>query len=123
MSEQSHHDTFTKKCNLLLEENEIRFAGLLDPMGNLVSGGFKKGIEPLKDEVERKKMFMEAVLRVKTRQDFDDNLGPVRYAASRRDVVVMMTFPVLNDHVLLISAEPHVDIDKTAKKIMSICKF
>lgn len=66
---------------------------------------------------------MEAVLRVRTRQDFDDNLGPVRYAASRRDVVVMMTFPVLIDHVLFISAEPRVDIDKTAKKIMSICEF
>ena len=124
MSEQkSLYETFTKKCSKLLEENEIRFAGLLNPMGNLVAGGFKKGIEPLKDEVERKKMFMEAVLRVRTRQDFDDNLGPVRYAASRRDTVVMMTFPILIDHILLISAESYVDIDKTAKKIMRICEF
>ena len=124
MSEQkSLYDIFAQKCSNLLEENDIRFAGLLDPMGNLVVGGFKKGIEPLKDEVERKKMFMEAVLRVRTRQDFDDNLGPVRYAASRRDAVVMMTFPVLNDHVLLISTEPHVDIDKTANKIMTLCEF
>ncbi|WP_420545753.1 DUF6659 family protein [Nitrosopumilus sp.] len=124
MSEQkSLYDIFAQKCSNLLEENDIRFAGLLDPMGNLVVGGFKKGIEPLKDEVERKKMFMEAVLRVRTRQDFDDNLGPVRYAASRRDAVVMMTFPVLNDHVLLISAEPHVDIDKTANKIMTLYEF
>ena len=124
MSEQeSHQDTFAKRCNLLLEEDDIRFAGLLSPMGNLVAGGFKKGVEPLKDEVERKKMFMEAVLRVRTRQDFDNNLGPVRYAASRRDAVVMMTFPVLNDHVLLISAEPHVDIDRTAKKIMNRCEL
>jgi hypothetical protein len=48
-------------------------------------------------------------------------LGPVRYAASRRDNVVMMTFPVLDNHVLFISAEPSVDIDKIAKKIMKIC--
>ena len=121
--QESPYDAFAKKCNLLLEENDIRFAGLLNPMGNLVAGGFKKGIEPLKDELERKKMVMEAVLRVRTRQDFDDNLGPVRYAASRRDAVVMMTFPVLNDHVLLISAEPHVDIDNNAKKIMRLCGF
>ena len=124
MSEQeSLYETFTKKCNQLLEEDDIRFAGLLNPMGNLVAGGFKKGIEPLKDDVERKKMFMEAVLRVRTRQDFDDNLGSVKYAASRRNAVVMMTFPVLNDHVLLISAEPDVNIDDTAKKIMRICEF
>ena len=124
MSEQKFlYEAFTKKCSQLLEENEIRFAGLLNPMGNLVAGGFKKGIEPLKDEVERKKMFMEAVLRVRTRQDFDDNLGPVRYAASRRDAVVMMTFPVLNNHVLFVTTEPNVEIDKTAKKIMGICEF
>lgn len=121
--QESLHDKFTRKCDLLLEEDDIRFAGLLNSMGNLVAGGFKKGVEPLKDEVERKKMFMEAVLRVRTRQDFDDNLGPVRYAASRRDAVVMMTFPVLNDHVLLISAEPHVDIDSTAKNIMNRCEL
>ena len=124
MSElESFYETFTKKCDRLLEERDIRFAGLLDQMGNLVVGGFKKGIEPLKDETERKKMFMEAVLRVRIRQDFDDKLGPVKYAASRRDAVVMMTFPVLKDHVLLISAEPHVDIDRTAKKIMRLCEF
>lgn len=32
---------------------------------------------------------MEAVLRVRTRQDFDDNFGPVRYAASRRDTAII----------------------------------
>ena len=35
----------------------------------------------------------------------------------------MMTFPVLNDHVLLISAEPRVDIDRTAEKIMDTCEL
>jgi hypothetical protein len=123
MQESPSYDLFRKKCAILLQEQEIRFAGLLNPMGNLVAGGFKKGVEPLKDESERKKMFIEAVLRVRTRQDFDDNLGPVRYAASRRDLVIMMTFPIANNHVLFISATPDVDIDKTAKKIMKICEF
>lgn len=124
MSElESLYDTFTKKCNRLLEESDIRFAGLLNSMGNLVAGGFKKNIEPLKNKIELKKMFMEAVLRVRTRQDFDDNLGPVKYAASRRDEVVMMTFPVLNNHVLLVSAQPFVDIDRAAKKIMKMCEL
>ena len=121
--QETLYEVFTKKCNRLLDEKDIRFAGLLNQMGNLVAGGFKKGVEPLKDETERKKMFMEAVLRVRTRQDFDDKLGPVKYAASRRSAVVMMTFPILKDHVLLISAESHVDIDKTAKKIMRLCEF
>jgi len=32
----------------------------------------------------------------------------------------MMSFPI-NNNVLLISAEPDVDIDKTAKKVMRLC--
>ena len=106
-------------CENLVNESEIRFAGFLDMMGNLIAGKFKTGIEPLKDDNERKKMFIEAVLRIRTRQEFDENLGPVKYAAARRVKVVTITFFV-NDTVLFISANPDIDIDVTAKKILSI---
>lgn len=108
-----------QKCNSMLELPEIRFAGFLDYMGNLIVGDFKPGISPLKDDNERKKMFVEAVLRIRTRQDFDDNLGPVEYAAARRKNVVTMTVPFENN-VLFIAAEPNVDIDKTARKILDL---
>jgi hypothetical protein len=65
-------------------------------------------------------MFIEAVLRIRTRQDFDDNLGPVSYAAARRKNVVTFTF-LMDDKVLFVSAEPYVDIDKTANKIIDLC--
>jgi len=114
------HESLNIKCKLLLKEPEIRFAGFLDMMGNLVAGSFRDGVEPLKNENERKKMFIEAVLRIRTRQDFDENLGPVTYAAARRKNVVTFTF-LVDDKVLFISAEPDVDIDKTANKILSLC--
>jgi hypothetical protein len=116
MSDESLH----QKCELILKEPEIRFTGFLDMMGNLVVGLFSDGIKPLKNEEERKKMFIEAVLRIRTRQDFDEYLGPVEYAAARRKNVVTFTF-LYGDKVLFVSAEPNVDIDKTAKKIMSLC--
>jgi hypothetical protein len=112
---QSHQ----QKCELLLQDPEIRFAGLLDPLGNLVAGGFKTGVKPLKDENETKKMFIEAVLRQRTREEFDYNLGPVQYAAARRKSAVIMSFPI-DKNVLFISAESFVEIDKTARKIMKI---
>jgi hypothetical protein len=108
-----------QKCNSILKFPEIRFAGFLDYMGNLIVGDFKPGISPLKDEYERKKMFVEAVLRIRTRQDFDDNLGPVEYAAARRKNVVTMTMP-FEKNILFIAAEPNVDIDKTARKILDL---
>ena len=113
---------YKKKCDLLLQIPDIRFAGLIDPMGNLIAGGFRPDVEPLKDETERKKMFMEVVLRQKTREDFDHNLGPVEYAAARRKNVIILSFP-MGKNVLLISAEKYLDIEKTAKKIMDIWSF
>jgi len=115
-------DELNQKCELLSKEPEIRFAGFLDMMGNLVVGSFSDGIKPLKSDEERKKMFIEAVLRIRTRQDFDENLGPVEYAAARRKNVVTLTF-LYDDKVLFVSAEPNVDIDKTAQKIMSLCSI
>ena len=115
----SENKTDQQKCKSILELPEIRFAGFLDYMGNLIVGDFKPGLSPLKDEYERKKMFVEAVLRIRTRQDFDDKLGPVEYASARRKNVVTMTIP-FNKKVLFISAEPGVDIDKTARKILDL---
>jgi len=119
MSLKNSHEyyAYEQKCKLLLNFDEIRFAGLINSMGRLVAGGFKEGIIPLEDEPERRKMYMELALRVSLRKDFDYSLGQVKYSASRREKAVMISFPV-NNNVLMISAEPDVDIDKTAKKIL-----
>ncbi|MEJ2261326.1 MAG: hypothetical protein P8X83_06695 [Nitrosopumilaceae archaeon] len=108
-----------QRCNLLANEPEIRFAGFLDMMGNQIAGSFRKDVTPLKNAEERKKMFIEAVLRIRTRQDFDENLGPVTYAAARRTNIVTIII-LVDDKVLFVSAEPDVDIDDTAKKILQI---
>ncbi len=112
-------EKFEQKCDKLLEQDEIRFAGIINNMGKLVAGGFKRGITPLEDDAERQKMYMELALRVSMRMEFDYCLGPVKYTASRREKAVMMSFPI-NNKVLLISAETLVDIEKLAKKIMLI---
>jgi hypothetical protein len=110
---------FDQKCQNLLKEPEIRFAGLINPMGHLVAGGMKKGLKALEDDADMRKLYMELILRVSTRQEFDQTLGEVRYSASRRTKAVVMSFPIDNK-VLLVSANPDVSIDDTAKKVMKI---
>ena len=118
--EKSHeYALFQKKCDALLQEPEIRFAGLINHMGHLVSGGMKKDIVPLEDEADQRKMYMELILRVTMRREFDYSLGPVKYSASRREKAVVISFPIGNK-VLLVSTEPNVNIDDTAKKVMKI---
>ena len=118
-SENIDTKQFENNCEQLVNEPEIRFAGFLDMMGNLLVGKFRTGVEPLKDDSDRKKMFIEAVLRIRTRQEFDENLGPVKYAAARREKVVTLTF-LVGQTVLFVSANPDIDIDKTARKILEI---
>ncbi len=111
---------YEQKCLSLLKEPEIRFAGLINHMGHLVAGGMKKGLKPLEDEADMRKLYMELILRVSTRKEFDYSLGPVEYSASRREKAVVLSFPIDNK-VLMISANTNIDIDETAKKIKKIC--
>ncbi len=113
------HSFFLEKCERLLDEDEIRFVGVIDSMGRLVARDFKDGIIPLEDNEEMQKMYTELALCASMRKEFDYCLGAIKYCASRREKVVMMSFPI-NNNVLLISAETYVDIDKTARKIMKI---
>lgn len=119
VEKSSEFYAFEQKCQNLLKEPEIRFAGLISPMGHLVAGGMKKGLKQLEDDADMRKLYMELILRVSTRQEFDQSLGVVDYSASRREKAVIMSFPIGNK-VLLISVNPDVNIDETAKKVKKI---
>ncbi|MGI0077902.1 MAG: DUF6659 family protein, partial [Nitrosopumilaceae archaeon] len=90
-------------------------------VGTLVSGGFKKEITPLEEDKEKLKSFMEFVSKVSIRKEYDQTLGPINYLAARRDKAVLMSFPFpVSKFVLLISANPSVDIEKLATKVVGI---
>ena len=64
---------------------------------------------------------MEFASRVTLRKEFDKTLGPINYLAARRDRLVLVSFPFpVSKFVLLISAEPTVDIEKLAKAVIQI---
>ena len=106
-----------KKINNILAEPEIRFAGLIDSEGGLVVGGFREGVIPFENDERRRQMFLQLAHRVANREGFDANLGRVKYSSSRREKVVMMSFP-LGRHVIMIIAETSVNIDRLGLKIM-----
>jgi len=119
VEKSNEYYVFEQKCQNLLKESYIRFAGLINPMGHLVAGGMKKGLKPLENDADMRKLYMELILRVSTRQEFDEALGVVYYSASRREKAVVLSFPIGNK-VLLISADANVNIDETAKKVKKI---
>ena len=105
----------------MLDEDEIRFAGIINEDGNLVSGGFKKDITPLENDEAKLKSFMEFVSKVTIRKEYDKTLGPINFLAARRDKAVLVSFPFpVSRFVLLISATPSVDIEQLATKVIDI---
>ncbi len=110
---------FKQKLDEILSEQEIRFAGFVNMKGDLVEGQFREDIVPFENDEEQKRVFRELAVRISTRKNFDFSMGAVKYSASRREKVVMMSFPLKNI-ILLITTEPHVNIDRLAYKIIQI---
>ena len=112
---------YVEKCNHLLEESEIRFAGIVNKDGKLVAGGFKEGITPYENDETKLQSFFEFVSKASIRKELDESLGPINYLAARRDKAVLVSFPFpITQILLLISAEPTVNIESLAKKVVEI---
>ena len=112
---------YDEKCKKLLEEDDIRFAGIIDKHGNLVSGGFKKNLKPLEADESKLKAFMEFISKISIRNEYDETLGPINFLAARRNKAVIVSFPFpVSKFVLLISANPSVDIEELASKVVDI---
>jgi hypothetical protein len=112
---------YGEKCDQLLTESKIRFAGIIDKDGKLVAGGFKEGLIPHESDETRLQSFLEFVSKATIRKEYDESLGPINYLAARRDKAVLVSFPFpITSILLLISAEPSVNIEDLAKKVVEI---
>ena len=110
---------FKQKLDEILSEQEIRFAGFVNMQGELVEGQFREDVVPFENDEDQKRVFRELAIRISTRKNFDFSMGAVKYSASRREKLVMMSFPLKN-MILLITTEPNVNIDRLAYKIIQI---
>ena len=112
---------YNEKCSQILKELEIRFAGIVDKDGKLISGGFKEGITPYEGDETRLHLFLEFVSKATIRKEYDEGLGPINYIAARRDKAVLISFPFpVTQILLLISAEPSANIENLANKTVKI---
>ncbi|MEK0319308.1 MAG: DUF6659 family protein [Nitrosopumilus sp.] len=110
---------YDEKCTHLLGESEIRFAGIVDKDGKLIAGGFKEGLTPYENDKTKLQSFFEFVSKASIRKEFDESLGPINFIAARRDKAVLVSFPFpVTQILLLISAEPTVNIESLAKKVI-----
>ena len=109
---------YAQKCQEILDDHEIRYAGLLDEFGTLLAGGHKPGMTIRLADEKLQSVCKELASRVAKRKKFDEELGHVKYSASRREHVVIMSFPIY-DKVIMLIAESNINIDRLAFRVIS----
>ena len=92
------------KCNEFLRDDEIRFVGVVNNMGNLIAGGLSNRVDWIETDEKRRMLYMQMALEISMRKDFDDTLGEINYVSTNRKNIMMITIP-LNNNILLISAK------------------
>jgi hypothetical protein len=110
-----------KICQKILKLNsKMRSARFINSRGHLTAGGMKDGVFSLEAQKQDEMMFMELALRVRMRHEFDKEFGEVHFSMSYRDKVIVMSFPLVNDDVLLISCEKETDFGQLPFKILKL---
>ena len=87
-------------------------------MGNRIAGGFKEGLTSYLQDPDNRRMYIQLSLEFLMRKDFDKELGPIDYIASRRGKVTMISIPT-KEYLVLISAQRDVNIESVIKKVNS----
>ena len=100
-------------------DSKIRFAGVINSKGRLIAGGMAPSKKRLGDRKRDEMLYMELALRVKMRSEFDDDLGKVKFSMSFREKLIVMSFP-MKDDVLMISLERKTQFEKIAFRILKL---
>ena len=106
--------------DILKLDTKMRSARFINARGHLSAGGMKDGLLSLEAKKQDEMMFMELALRVRMRHEFDTEFGVVHFSLSYRDKVIVMSFPLSNDDVLLVSCEKNTDFGDIPFKILKI---
>ena len=91
-------------------DGNIRFVGLVNKEGEVIEGGFRKGVEPLLNQNEEQDMYLQSLSNITFFQSFSEKFGPVDYLIIRQERITMMTFP-FQEKILCISTSSKSDID------------
>ena len=112
---------YEQKCEELLQDKQLRFVGVINKLGNLIAGGFGKEVTPFETDEKNRMMYLQMVLEVSMRRDFDETLGEIDYIASSRKNVLMISIPI-GKELLLISASPFSVTKEIVSKAVKVFK-
>jgi hypothetical protein len=75
-------------------DESIRFAGVANKMGTLITRTYRHGLVPLMTEEETSQYAIRAVIRATTHEDFETKLGRLHYSVGKYDKLIRGTIPI-----------------------------
>lgn len=87
---------------ILTLDDSIRFSGIANRMGRIVASVFREGVMPLLTDEEVEGSAITSVLRMKTREDYEEKLGKAIYTFTLYEKVKRASVSLNHgDYVLL----------------------
>lgn len=102
-------------------DKNIRFAGVVNNNGEVIEGGFQKGMQPLLNGTAEQQLYIQSLSNVITLRQFREKLGEFRYSITEHDKVKLMTFP-LKDNILCLSTTHKAPSEKIRDKVLALLK-
>jgi len=119
----------TKKLDLLKMveairdlDSKMRFVAIIDLKGNIVESIMKTGKTSLKNQKEEEHFCKQVSQRRKMRNEFNKNLGKVRYVHVEREKVTQLVI-YSKRKTIYFTVEPELSITKKLRLIMRIKKI
>lgn len=108
-------DEAEKICNEILDlDASIRFAALANNMGKVLGAKFRPGVKALLTKEEIEDNIIKAVLRMKTREDYEKKLGKTVYTFSLYDKVKRASIALNQEKYSLLMISFNVEADHEA---------
>ena len=121
MPEKESNNDFEILCNKVFNiDNKIRSARVINNKGKSEAGGMREGLKALEDSKKDEMLFMELSLRVQMRHEFDEEFGPVEFSLSYRGKIIVFSFPLKGDMVLMVTSERQVDLGRVPFQILKL---
>ena len=101
MNQTSYDDVCNK---IILIDKTIRFVGIANKSGVLVSSAYRDGLTPLMTREETSHYAIQAVTRAVLREDFTSKLGRIEYSITKYQKLIraLLPFEFMNDKIFIL---------------------
>ncbi len=116
----SLHSELTPVCKSIINiSKSIQTVSIINKYGRLVEELRQDGLSYNTANSFKEVFLMQCVLQISMGRDFDEEYGPINYHVNERKNTTILTFP-LNDNVILVITKKNLSPISLARKIAGV---